>query len=191
MSRAGRARTATTRVLRDWQPPTARQAEVRDLFLHHLATRADGLLRSCRPDHVTASVLVLSTDADQVLLTLHAKAAAWFQLGGHVEPTDAGIVEAAAREAHEESGLAGLRLDPVPVHLDVHPVPFCGEGVRHLDVRFVAVPDALEVTDVPGHREAPRVSEESHDVRWWPVDALPGSDLAELVRLARARVLGG
>ena len=74
-------------------------------------------------------------------------------------------------------------LDPVPVQLSEHAVPFCDPrgDVHHLDVRFVAV-----AADGAEHA----VSDESLDVRWWPVDALPdpGSDLVELVALARARL---
>jgi 8-oxo-dGTP pyrophosphatase MutT (NUDIX family) len=118
---------------------------------------------------------VVSADHRQVLLTLHAKAGRWFQLGGHCEPGDASLPDAALREAVEESGIDGLVLDPVPVHLDEHPVTFCGEPglVRHLDVRFVALapPDAVPV-----------VSEESTDVRWWPVDALPEPDTGLVAR---------
>ena len=179
------AHAATVEVLERWRAPSPAQARLRDDFLRHLAVHPDGLLRECRPDHLTASVLVASPDAARVLLTLHAKAGAWFQLGGHLEPDDTGIVAAAAREAQEESGIADLVVDPDPVHLDVHAVPFCGEGVRHLDVRFVAVAP-------PGSVET--VSAESADLRWWPADALPGgdqADLGELVDLARARVLRG
>ncbi len=119
-----------------------------------------------------------------MLLTLHAKARAWFQLGGHCEPGDATLVGAATREAVEESGVGDLVLDPVPVQLSEHAVPFCGPDgdVRHLDVRFVAVAPATAQHST---------SEESLDVRWWPVDALPPGtepDLVELVALARARV---
>jgi 8-oxo-dGTP pyrophosphatase MutT (NUDIX family) len=178
-----RAATAATLALLDaWHPPSVPQARLREQFVDHLRAHPDGLLRTCRPDHLTASVLVVSTDADRVLLTLHAKAGAWFQLGGHVEPADADVVAAATREAREESGLLDLVLDPVPVHLDVHPVPFCGDGARHLDVRFVAV-----AADEHAHR----ISEESSELRWWAVDALPGSDLTGLVVAARTRVLGG
>jgi hypothetical protein len=49
--------------------------------------------------------------------------------------------------------------------------------VHHLDVRFVAIAD--------DHAEH-SVSDESLDVRWWPVDALPDDDLTELVALALA-----
>ena len=90
------------------------------------------------------------------------------------EPT---LAAAALREATEESGLAGLRLDPAPVHLSEHAVPFCGPDgdVHHLDVRFVAI---------AGEDAEHTVSEESLDVAWWPVDALPNEDLVELVGLA-------
>ena len=169
--------------LRDWSPPTSEQAALRDRYVSHLARHPDGLTRSCRPDHLTASTLVLSADGESVLLTLHAKARRWFQLGGHVEPGDVTLAGAALREATEESGLASLSLDPVPVQLSEHAVPFCGPygDVHHLDVRFLAVAPA---------GAAPEVSEESLAVRWWPAGALPDpeADLVELVALARARL---
>jgi 8-oxo-dGTP pyrophosphatase MutT (NUDIX family) len=168
--------------LRAWTAPTPDQEAARQRFVGHLEARPDGLSRDCRPDHVTASTLVLSHDLGSALLTLHAKAGAWFQLGGHCEPGDLTLAGAALREAVEESGVAELLLDPVPVQLSEHAVPFCGPhgGVHHLDVRFLAVAPAEA-------RHA--VSEESLDVRWWPVGALPEPepDLVELVRLAVAR----
>ena len=169
--------------LRDWTPPTTDQGALRSRYVAHLEAHPDGLSRGCRPDHLTASTLVLSADGASVLLTLHAKARRWFQLGGHVEPGDAGLVDAALREATEESGLACLALDPVPVQLSEHAVPFCGphgDG-HHLDVRFLAVAPI---------EAAVAVSEESLEVRWWPADALPEpeADLVELVALARARL---
>lgn len=166
------------RVLGAWQPPTSAQAALRERYLAHLAARPDGMTRECRPDHLTASTLVLSHDRRRVLLTLHAKARRWFQFGGHCEPVDTTLAGAALREATEESGIPGLRLASTPVQLSEHAVPFCGPDgdVHHLDVRFAAVAD----------RSAEHVvSEESLDVRWWPVDALPEPepDLVELVRL--------
>jgi 8-oxo-dGTP pyrophosphatase MutT (NUDIX family) len=173
--------------LRAWTGPTPDQERLRARYVAHLAAHDDGVFRGCVPDHLTASTLVLSHDGVRVLLTLHAKARRGFQLGGHLEAGDATLADAAVREAREESGIAGLVLDPVPVHLDEHVVPFCRPGtgdparpVHHLDVRFVAVAAA-------GAEAA--VSEESLDVRWWDADALPEPELTELVALARARVV--
>lgn len=166
-----------------WSAPTPDQERLRRRYADHLAARADGLTRACYPDHLTASTLVLSADGTQVLLTLHAKARQWFQLGGHCEPGDPTLAGAALREAVEESGLQGLELDPVPVQLSEHAVPFCDPrgGAHHLDVRFLAVAPV---------DAAHAVSEESLDVRWWPADALPDPqpDMVELVALARGRL---
>ncbi|MBZ5740675.1 NUDIX hydrolase [Nocardioides mangrovi] len=168
--------------LEAWRAPTAAQEALRERYVAHLRAHADGLDRSCTPDHLTASTLVVDGAGREVLLTLHAKAQRWFQLGGHCEPGDETLAGAALREATEESGLEGLVLDPVPVQLSEHAVPFCGPygEVHHLDVRFVAVAPA---------GAAHAVSEESLDVRWWPVGDLPDpeADLVELVELARER----
>ena len=173
-------------LLTSWHAPTIAQKRLREQYVAHLGAHADALHRSCRPDHLTASTLVLSPDGSEVLLTLHAKAQRWFQFGGHVEPGDLTLADAALREATEESGLCGLSLDPDPVHLDVHDVPFCGgvdEPTRHLDVRFVAVGDPASTH---------RASEESTEVRWWPSEGLPSDEasLHELVELARAGIRG-
>ena len=163
-------------VLRGWTAPDPGQEELRQRYVSHLERHPDGLARSCRPDHVTASTVVLSADLTRTLLTLHPKAGRWFQVGGHCEADDATLVGAAQREAREETGLVGLRFDPVPVHLSAHEVPFCGgPGSHHLDVRFraIAPPDA-----------EPVISEESLDLRWWPVDDLPDPELEPMLRLA-------
>jgi len=177
-----RRHTAAVSLLRGWEPPTSAQHVLRQEYVEHLSGHPDGLDRACRPDHLTASALVLTPDGSSVLLTLHAKAQQWFQLGGHVDPEDGSLAEAATREVLEESGLSSVAFDSEPVQLDIHKVPFCGgPGTRHLDVRFVAVADRATAT---------AVSEESSEVAWWPAHDLPSDEasLEELVRLARRRL---
>ncbi|HEY2878567.1 NUDIX hydrolase [Nocardioides sp.] len=177
------AHAAALAALRSWTPPSPAQATLRDRFVAHLEEHPDGLRRTCSPGHVTAGTLVLSPGLDAVLLNLHGKARRWFHFGGHCEPDDGSLVATAAREAPEESGLAGLRVHPEPVHLDVHEVEFCrGHGrADHLDVRYAAVaPPGVDA----------RAGDESLEVRWWPLAGLPDlePEMHELIRLARTRL---
>jgi 8-oxo-dGTP pyrophosphatase MutT (NUDIX family) len=169
-------------LLRGWRTPDPGQDALRREYVEHLDAHPDGASRACLPDHLTAGALILSADRTRVLLTLHAKARRWFHTGGHCEPQDSTLAGAALREATEESGVPGLVVDPEPLHLDAHTVGFCGSSarVRHLDVRFLAVAP-------PGVQ--PAVSEESLDVRWWPVEALPTDDpdMLTMTRLALGR----
>ena len=103
------------------------------------SAREDACKRECVPGHVTASALVLDHTGTHALLTLHPRFGRWLQLGGHCEDGDPDIVAAALREASEESGIAGLTMDPTMAALHVHPVT-CSLGVptRHLDLQFIA-----------------------------------------------------
>lgn len=125
------------------------------------------LTRHAAPSHFTASAIVVSPDARRTCLVLHRKLNLWVQPGGHFEPGDASLHGAAAREAQEETGLTGEVLR-APVLLSRHGAP-CNPGVVdwHLDLQFALVADA----------DALAVSDESLDVAWFAVEALP-TDLA-------------
>jgi 8-oxo-dGTP pyrophosphatase MutT (NUDIX family) len=170
-------------VLDRWSAPDEDQERRRAAYVAHLRARPDGCAKACFPDHLTAGALVLSHDGDQVLLNLHRKARRWFAFGGHLEPGDRTLAGAALREGTEESGLPGLTVDPDPVHLSLHEVDFCDARgtVRHLDVRFLAR---------LGASTEPVVSDESLELRWFPVDDVPTDepDMLDLIRLARARL---
>ncbi|ACU40137.1 NUDIX hydrolase [Actinosynnema pretiosum subsp. pretiosum] len=174
-------RASALAVLGDWKPGTAEQEALRQAYLGFLLARPDACARACEPGHLTASAVVLDASGERVLLTLHPRVGRWLQLGGHCEETDATLPDAAMREATEESGIHGLRLDPVPVHLDVHPITCSlGKPTRHFDVRFVVrAPEGA----------VPVISAESKDLRWWPLDALPEDteDLRPLIAATRTR----
>ncbi len=172
-------RDSAISILTQWQAPDADQDSLRHAVLAFVNGRPDACLRECEAGHVTASALVLDDTGDRVLLTLHRRLGRWVQLGGHCDEDDADVPSAALREATEESGIDGLRIDPRLAAVHAHPVT-CSLGVptRHLDLQFVAHAPA-------GARIA--ISDESEDLRWWPADALPpGADEALEYLVGRA-----
>jgi 8-oxo-dGTP pyrophosphatase MutT (NUDIX family) len=175
--KAGLRDSAIT-LLSKWQAPDPAQDTLRHAVLSFVLARRDACQRECVPGHLTASALVLDHTGTQALLTLHPRFGRWLQLGGHCEPQDPDITAAALREATEESGIEGLTIDPAMAALHVHPVT-CSLGVptRHLDLQFI-------VHAPPGAEIVP--SDESLDLRWWPLDALPDGTDFGLAQLARA-----
>lgn len=170
-------------VLGAWAAPSPEQESLRRRYIRHLAGHPDAMRRTCHPDHLTASAIILSPDGRWALLTLHRKLERWLQTGGHCEDEDMTLAGAASREAREESGLCDISTDPDPLVLSMHRVP-CGpiRPARHLDVQFL----------VTASRDAaPIVSEESLDVRWFAVDALPESadrSVRELIAAGNRRL---
>ena len=175
------------RLLVGWSPPTAGADATRQRFLDLLESQPDAAQPDNPGAHITASTLIVSAALNRVLLCLHGRMHRWVQVGGHCEDTDATMAQAALREAAEESGIAGLRLHPDPIDLDIHEVNCRYGPASHFDVRFAAI--------APPGAEA-IVSAESRDVRWFAPDALPSPLASATDRLiapaiAAARRLAG
>jgi 8-oxo-dGTP pyrophosphatase MutT (NUDIX family) len=176
-------RESVIAALSEWRAPNPPQQALREAVLAFVLGRPDGCRRDCVPGHVTASVVVLDSTRSGVLLTLHPRLHRWVQLGGHCEDTDTDIAAAALREGREESGIADLAVDAGLLAVHVHPIT-CSLGVptRHLDMQFLAY--------APAEASIVR-SDESIDLRFWPVDALPANSdyaLTQAVSLARDRI---
>lgn len=156
-------------VLSGWAATSAEADQARRQTLDLLAAGPGAVARAHRPGHVTASTLIVGEDG-RVLLCLHGRMNLWMQVGGHCEPDDPTLAQAALREATEESGISGLKLDPEPIDVHIHPVrcrPADGEPAtetHHHDVRFLAVAPAGAVE---------QISEESSALGWFAPDALP------------------
>lgn len=168
-------------ILEKWTHAEPGQLELRDQYLAFLDEHPDAMSRSCAVGHITASALVMDDARTRTLLTLHPKVGRWLQLGGHCEPGDADFRAAVLREVVEESGIEDARVSATPLRLDRHPVPCAGRRSEHLDVEFLALvsPDAQAV-----------ISDESDDLRWFSVDALP-PDLDDAVRRMIATAVDG
>ena len=135
--------------------------------VRELASTGDPWARAL-PLHVTGSAVVVHPPTGRVLLRWHERMEAWLHVGGHVDPDDAGPLDAARREGREETGLDDLAPWPDPdhprlVHVAVVPVP-AGRGEpahEHADLRYVlatARPD-----DAVPERPVARL-------RWLPLD---------------------
>ena len=164
--------------LEAWTAPDEHQDRLCGEFLDHLHAHPDAVSKAGPPAHLTGSVIVLDETGGSALLTLHRRARAWFQFGGHYEPADESVWHAATREAREESGIADVTALPEIVQLDRHVLSGdFGTCREHLDIRFAAV---------TSRSASAAVSTESIDVRWWPVDALPDGTRDELRPLVEA-----
>jgi len=158
---------AFSRSLSTWIGPDDDQAALRAAYRAFVARQGEAAARrDGGPEHLTASAFVFSADLTHVLLCYHRKGRFWVQLGGHVEPGDLSVPDAALREAREESGLTGVHLlTTEPADLNRHELASAFGACRaHWDVGYVAVASTTDRVVV---------SDESEDVRWFPVDALP------------------
>lgn len=134
------------------------------LFTDLLGDEADPFVRERLAGHFTASSWLVCANGTRTLLTHHRKLGLWLQLGGHADG-ERDLRIAALKEAQEESGLAGLSIDPGIFDLDRHWIPE-HKGVPahwHYDVRYVVR---------AGTDEAYVVSDESHDLAWRDIAAL-------------------
>jgi len=178
-------RASAQETLRSWAPADEPQELLRLTYLSYLAAVPDAVRRDCAAGHITASALICDIQRRRVLLTLHPRIGRWVQLGGHCEDEDVSLVGAALREAREESGIDDLTIDPTPLQVHTHALT-CSGGVptHHLDVQFL-------VTAKPG--SIARISDESLDLDWFGIGALPAGVDASVVELvaAAARRIGG
>lgn len=149
--------------LADYAAKHPDETETVGRFIDFVRTEGDCFERSLAVGHVTGSAWIVNADGSQVLLTHHRKLDRWLQLGGHADG-DPDVFAVALKEAREESGLSDFAAVIEGIFdLDIHPIPARKSDPEHLhyDVRYLL--RATGATDYV-------VSDESHDLRWVPLD---------------------
>ena len=127
-------------------------------FMSFIRSRDDSFLRSCEPGHVTGSAFVVDPAMTMTLLVHHRKLGKWLQPGGHCEPGETAL-EAAIREAWEETGVSAVALTPDQLFdIDIHAIPAHAGTPAHLhyDARYILVAESGDTV----------ASHESHAVDW-------------------------
>lgn len=135
------------------------------------------------PGHFTASAFVLCPERRRVLLVHHQKLGRWLQPGGHIEPADETVLDAARREVAEETGIvAGSLLGAGIFDVDIHPIPASSKDGAHLhfDVRYAFVSEGVELSASP----------EVLGARWVELDAVSRSTDEESVLRCVERLRG-
>jgi 8-oxo-dGTP pyrophosphatase MutT (NUDIX family) len=167
------------RKLADYEGAWPDESETIQQFSAFVTDHPDCFERHLSIGHVTGSAWVVNQAGTHVLLTHHKKLNKWLQLGGHVDG-NADILDAALREAREESGLN--KLEPVGSEIfdiDIHLIPERKQEAAHYhhDIRFV-----FQATG----SETYIVSDESHDLAWVEIRNLRKfTDEESMLRMAR------
>src|SRR6476659_4087444 len=91
--------------LTDYAPSDDRERAFRERMLALCGASEPFSRAAFTPGPFTASAFVLSPDRRRLLVVFHRKLGRWLQPGGHIEPSDASIVDAARREVEEETGV--------------------------------------------------------------------------------------
>ena len=178
------------------------QAERLRPFTDALAESSDLTHRRTLPGHVTTGAFVVDADG-RLLQIAHKSLNRWLNPGGHTEPEDASLADAARRELLEETGLgaehvtllAASNLDPnpdpdvdpdrnldpdLPLAIDAHRIPANPAKDEpehwHFDFRY-----AFLLNGTPGTATVELQLDEVDDHRWIPYEqAGLGEDTARL-----------
>ena len=136
------------------------------------------------PDgHITASAWIINKTFSSVLLIEHKKLHRWLQPGGHVENQDDSLLNAALREAKEETNLKEI----IPFQdeifdVDVHLIPERKNEKEHyhLDIRYCFLANIEEELTL---------SQEIKNIKWMALtELLEQENESSIVRMVQKTI---
>jgi 8-oxo-dGTP pyrophosphatase MutT (NUDIX family) len=169
----------------EYLPRFPREAGSVAQFSDFLRSHPSVFERSHVQGHFTGSAWLISADGERVLLMHHRKLDKWLQPGGHADG-DTDLARVALREAQEETGVIGLRVEGGIFDIDRHRIMARGDEAEHwhYDVRYVVR---------AGADDRFVINEESRALAWRPVaEVADGAGFdTSLHRMARKWLLRG
>ncbi|OQY36543.1 MAG: hypothetical protein B6229_09805 [Spirochaetaceae bacterium 4572_7] len=131
--------------------------------------------------HYTGSCWIVNQDQTKTLLTHHKKLNIWIPTGGHLNSGETPL-EAAIREGYEETGLK-LKLHSKHIfYLAIHDIPKYLETPAHKHYDFTYMFTTSDNTDFI-------VSDESHSLKWVPLNQLEEYSKEDNVLFMRDKTL--
>lgn len=145
-------------------PWNVHEAAMKRRISDFVAAHENCFKRTLLVGHVTGSAWVVNAAMTHTLLTHHAKLGMWLQMGGHCDG-EPDVLRVALREVAEESGLTEMEplIGGAIFDVDAHQIPARKNEPEHVhyDIRYL----------VRASMEEPlRITEESHDLAWVPLD---------------------
>ena len=149
--------------LKQYTPFDSHEKEMVEKVISLIESTPDCFHNNSFPAHMTASAWIIDNGLTHLLFTHHKKLNKWLQLGGHADGEE-NLVNAATREAMEESGVKSLRLAALGIFdVDIHEIPARKDipAHYHYDVRYL----------FKASKDEPLiVSDESHDLKWLDIN---------------------
>ena len=182
------SRASLQPLLEDYTSADPTEEGYRIRMLDLLGRTEDPCSRSSfQPGHFTASTFVLDPSCSRLLLILHRSLGLWLQPGGHFDPEDRSLEEAARREVSEETGVQDLeQLEQFRglFDIDIHSIPANpGRGEpahQHFDLRLAFRAGSNAIT----------ASTEVAAAKWVPLEEVRAAGADRSVRRAVSKLIG-